>query len=242
MRESARGLFELRRTHVVCRRVDEIARQAHAFDDAGEVLAIDVAGQFEEQLFRALFAPRQVQDLLGISERELADGSAGWSNGEASEARPLVDRFITWEFGRYLQSQLLKDADVMGMAHGVEIRVPYLDHRLVEYVLGLPASFKLARRMPKPLLIAALGEDLPRENWDRPKMGFTFPFEPWMRERADELQALSLDQTLLQPRAVKAVWDAFRVRRLHWSRPWALVVLARFGADRATRTAPAAAS
>ena len=56
MRERARGLFELRRTHVVRRRVDEIARQADAFDDAGEVVAIDVAGQFQLQLFRVLFA------------------------------------------------------------------------------------------------------------------------------------------------------------------------------------------
>ena len=120
----------------------------------------------------------------------------------------------------------------MGMAHSVEIRVPYLDHRLVEYVLGLPASCKLARGIPKPLLVRALGEDLPPEIWARPKMGFTFPFDPWMRAHADELAAISLDQKLLQPGAVKAVWEAFRAGRLHWSRPWALVVLAPFDARR----------
>jgi len=192
------------------------------------------SGDNAYMVFRALFAPRQIQDLLGISARAFADASAGRSNGEASEARPLADRFIAWEFDRYLQSQLLKDADVMGMASGVEIRVPYLDHRLVEYVLGLPASWKLGDG-PKPLLVKALGPDLPREIWDRPKMGFTFPFERWMRARADELRALSLDQTLLRPRAVETVWDAFRARRLHWSRPWALVVLAQLAAARAPR-------
>jgi hypothetical protein len=49
-------------------------------------------------------------------------------------------------------------------------------------------------------------------DWDRPKMGFTFPFDPWMRARADELRALALDQKLLRPRAVEPVWDAFRAR------------------------------
>ena len=128
----------------------------------------------------------------------------------------------------------------MSMAHSVDTRVPYVDHRLVEYILALPPWIRLTGGAHKPLLLKALEGALPRDVWDRPKMGFTFLFEPWMRERADELASISLDQKLLQPRAVNAVWEAFRVGRLHWSRPWALVVLVRFGTGRATRTAPGA--
>jgi asparagine synthase (glutamine-hydrolysing) len=115
--------------------------------------------------------------------------------------------------------------------------VPYLDHRLVEYVMGLPPALKLDRDRPKPLLLDALGDSLPREVWDRPKMGFTFPFELWMRQRADELQALSVDQIPLERKAVEGIWREFRAGRLHWSRAWVLVVLASFAANRKNRAA-----
>jgi asparagine synthase (glutamine-hydrolysing) len=136
------------------------------------------------------------------------------------------------EFRHYLQDQLLKDTDVMSMAHSVEVRVPFLDHRLVEYAVGLPARIKLAGATPKPLLLAALGDLLPSETWDRPKMGFTLPFAPWLRRRAPELRAQSLEGGSLGRKAVERVWDGFEAGRLHWSRAWALVVLARFAAGR----------
>src|SRR5262249_52349092 len=136
----------------------------------------------------------------------------------------------------YLQDQLLKDTDVMSMAHSIEVRVPYLDHALVEWVVGLPRSVKLRGGPHKPLLVAALA-DLPRDVWDRPKMGFTLPLAPWMRRRASELEAVSLDAKLFERRAVERVWRGFRAGRVHWSRAWALVVLARVRAARKDRLA-----
>ena len=125
----------------------------------------------------------------------------------------------------------------MSMAHSIEVRVPYLDHRLVEHVLALPAGVKLDRTRPKPLLLSALGDRLPREIWDRPKMGFTFPMGRWMLERAADLERVCLEDKRLQRPAVEAVWRAFAAGRCHWSRPWALVVLARFGRHRRERLA-----
>jgi asparagine synthase (glutamine-hydrolysing) len=179
---------------------------------------------------RGLFGPGQIRDLLGIGEAELEQRSSGLpvpdkSTGDGAGELGLL------EFSHYLQNQLLKDADVMGMAHSVEIRVPYLDHRLVEWVVSLPRALKVAGGTHKPLLIEALA-DLPQEIWNRPKMGFTFPFAPWMREQAEDLEAISLAGRLLQPRAVEEIWRAFRTGRLHWSRAWALVVLACFDAAR----------
>jgi asparagine synthase (glutamine-hydrolysing) len=182
------------------------------------------------RVFRALFTPGQVRELLGASPAELDLEEA--RHPVLSGARSLTQQFTALEFGGYLQSQLLRDADVMGMAHSVEIRVPYLDHRLVEHVLALPLAFKIARGESKPLLARALGDDLPREVWDRPKMGFTFPFDPWMRRRAEELAAISLDRTPLAPSPVRAVWRAFKAGRVHWSRPWALLVIAQVLAAR----------
>ena len=183
------------------------------------------------RVFRGLFTPGQIRDLLGVSGAEV---DAAIDRAEIPAGEPLLGRFVRREIEGYLQSQLLKDADQMAMAHAIEVRVPYLDHRLVEHVLGLSPRIRLAGPGPKPLLRAAVAGDLPREVLDRPKMGFTFPFDPWMRADAGELEALSLEHPALDRRAVAAVWEGFRARDLHWSRPWALVALAQsLGARRA---------
>jgi asparagine synthase (glutamine-hydrolysing) len=129
-----------------------------------------------------------------------------------------------FDFEHYLQNQLLKDIDVMSMAHSVETRVPFLDHRLVEFVAGVSDKEKLRNGMNKPLLVKALGDDLPKEVWNRSKMGFTFPFGEWMKEQEDELEARSIEQKLFDPHAVREVWKEFSQGRAHWSRPWATMV------------------
>jgi len=101
-------------------------------------------------------------------------------------------------------------------------------------VMGLPPALKLDRDRPKPLLLEALGDSLPREVWDRPKMGFTFPFELWMRQYAADLEATTTSTKWLQRSAVEAIWREYKAGRVHWSRPWTLVVLAAFAACRKT--------
>ncbi|PYM59982.1 MAG: asparagine synthase (glutamine-hydrolyzing) [Candidatus Rokuibacteriota bacterium] len=188
-------------------------------------------------LVRGLFPRATVRDLLGASEGDLEAAAPALTGDARAGAGDLRETLTRLEFSHYLGDQLLRDTDVMGMAHSIEARVPYLDHRLVETVLGLPAALKLDRARPKPLLLDALGDRLPREIWDRPKMGFTFPMAAWMRERAPELERLCLEDKRLQRSAVEAVWSAFAAGRSHWSRPWALLVLARFGPDRRERLA-----
>jgi asparagine synthase (glutamine-hydrolysing) len=198
-------------------------------------------------LFRGLFAPRQIRDLLGISERELAyttqspnlhpisTQSLNLSLSQSpsistnlSISNSLLNSFTLFEFNHYLQNQLLKDIDAMSMAHSIETRVPFLDHRLVEYVAGLPDKVKLRNGMNKPLLVKAMGEILPKEVWKRPKMGFTFPFGEWMKKGADELEARSLEQKSFERKEVEKVWDGFKKGRVHWSRPWSIIVASYF--------------
>ena len=176
-------------------------------------------------LVRGLFSPRQIQELLGIDRVEFEAWGPALPPVDEAAIDGMLSTFGLLEFTHYLQNQLLKDTDVMSMAHSVETRVPYLDHRLVEYVMGIPPEVKLERRRPKPLLLEALGDALPSEVWNRPKMGFTFPFELWMRQCADELEALSLEQSMLERKAVAAVWREFRAGHVHWSRVWAFIVL-----------------
>ena len=77
---------------------------------------------------------------------------------------------------------LLRDSDFMSMAHGLEVRVPLIDHRLARRVLALPGSWKLDSGTPKPLLVKALGGQLPEKIVHRQKRGFTLPFEHWLRD------------------------------------------------------------
>src|SRR5262245_21771013 len=176
---------------------------------------------------RGLFPPAQASALLGH-----ALGESGPAAGEPVDdtRASFRDTLAALDMRHYLRDQLLRDGDLMSMAHSVELRVPYLDHRLVERVLSLPGRFKLDRRRPKPLLLDALGGRIPREVWDRPKMGFTLPMARWMRERARELRAACHEEKLLDRQAVDHVWDGFGRGRQHWSRPWALYVLSQLGA------------
>ncbi|HEX7140750.1 MAG TPA: asparagine synthase-related protein, partial [Vicinamibacterales bacterium] len=128
----------------------------------------------------------------------------------------------------YLQSQLLRDLDVMSMAHGLEVRVPFVDHELVATVwpeLGRHASL----RAGKPLLHSTLARPLPRAVVNGPKQGFTLPFARWMRT---ELAAFVQDglarlarQGWIASDAPSSVWTDWVGGRVHWSRPWGLAIL-----------------
>ena len=175
-------------------------------------------------LLRGLFAPREIQDLLGMGEKEFEAVSPPPCRFTGSHKWSLVRSLIFLELRNYLQNQLLRDTDLMSMAHSIETSVPYLDHQLVEYVAGLPTRLKIQSGVNKPVLVGAVSSDLPNEVWNRGKMGFTFPFAEWLREGAEELQASSLEQKLLDAKMVERVWKGFREGRLHWSRPWTLLV------------------
>jgi asparagine synthase (glutamine-hydrolysing) len=85
------------------------------------------------------------------------------------------------EVERYMKPVLLRDTDQMSMAHSLEVRVPFLDHKLTDFVMGLPDQWKPIQP-GKRLLIDAMGDDLPREIWDRKKMGFVFPWKRWVNQ------------------------------------------------------------
>jgi asparagine synthase (glutamine-hydrolysing) len=205
------------------------------FDRAAYLETPSAASAF--LLIRGLFTPRQTSSLLGLRPDEFDDARSALPHKAGYEMRETLTGL---DITHYLGNQLLRDGDVMSMAHSVEMRVPYLDHRLVEHVVSLPPRIKVDRERPKPLLLDALGGRLPRAVWDRPKMGFTFPMARWMRAREPELRARCLESKLLDRRAVDRAWDGFCRNRNHWSRPWALYVLSQFESDRKRRFSPRA--
>jgi asparagine synthase (glutamine-hydrolysing) len=141
---------------------------------------------------------------------------------------------ISYAEGRtYMHDVLLRDTDQMSMAHALEVRVPLLDHKLVEYLMGLPDERKVSNGTPKRLLVESLNGLLPEEIVQRPKRGFTLPFEPWMRGGLRRFceERLSMERTsgrgLFRPERVNQLWQSFLAGRsdVSWSRLWILVVL-----------------
>lgn len=144
---------------------------------------------------------------------------------------PLLSQVSVSELSTYLQNVLLRDTDQMSMAHALEVRVPFLDHELVEFVLGVNDRQKFPHT-PKQLLVESLGDLLPREIVDRPKMGFTLPWEQWMRTALKSYCEAKLHDLGQRPEfnadGINALWQRFLAgdKRITWSRVWYLVVLA----------------
>jgi asparagine synthase (glutamine-hydrolysing) len=129
----------------------------------------------------------------------------------------------------YMEPMLLRDSDQMSMSVGLEIRVPLLDYKLVEYALSLPASMKLGRPA-KRLLIDSFSDLLPRECWDRPKRGFILPMQTWMNGPLQDFcrYGLSSAAKFLNPAFVKQAYQDFKKEKIHWTRVWQISVLGHY--------------
>jgi len=129
------------------------------------------------------------------------------------------------ELTHYLRNTLLRDGDQMSMANSLEIRAPFVDHRLVELVSSIPAETRLQPpHRQKPLLVDAVGPQLPGEIARRPKQGFVLPYGRWLRSGLNVADVLSADFGLTH-QAIMNVVSSFE-RGAHWSRFWCIQVLA----------------
>lgn len=212
----------------------------------GELLESDELGLHTVRLRRQLFSQRQRAELLGEpggwSLERPAEATArqmlgAWNDRQLAQTAGMdpLNRAAALELGGYLANTLLRDTDVMSMAHGLEVRVPLLDHLLIERLMQVPGRIKLgtgleqrAEERSKWLLVGAAG-DLPPEIIQRRKKGFELPFRHWLtgalRPLAGDLLARSRAQGLLEPSEVESIWNSFRAGRTTWSRVWALIVL-----------------
>jgi asparagine synthase (glutamine-hydrolysing) len=132
----------------------------------------------------------------------------------------------------YMRSQLLRDMDNFSMAHSIELRAPFLQHRLFEAVFSLPENAKRARGKQKPLLAAALPKALPGAVLRKPKMGFTLPVAIWLRNHLQQSFAeVALDranQDFWNLDMVGRLWQAYLNGQVHWSIIWQLYAFARW--------------
>ena len=182
---------------------------------------------------RGLFSPPQARALL--QNHDGWHASTWWKRLEAqaelAESHDAFSAVSLLELRSYMSNTLLRDTDAMSMANSLEVRVPFLDHRLVEFALSLPAAEKTRGGIPKALLIEALGELLPREVTERKKRTFTFPWARWLRGPLESRVEKSFAEwsPLLEPlvagESAQRVWKDFIAQKTTWSRPWSLFVL-----------------
>jgi asparagine synthase (glutamine-hydrolysing) len=129
-----------------------------------------------------------------------------------------------------MQNVLLRDADQMSMAVALEVRVPFLDYKLVEFALSVKDEYKYPHTQKK-LLVDSLGDLLPDNIVNRPKMGFVLPWKDWIKEDLRDFCEENIVQfskrSFVNREAVLLIWNRFLNNdpKITWSRVWHLVVL-----------------
>jgi asparagine synthase (glutamine-hydrolysing) len=184
---------------------------------------------------RRLLSDRELE-ALGFSAKEL-DLDENFLPPESCPDRvpfsgDSVASVSMWESRFYMGNMLLPDADVFGMAHGLEIRVPFLDRHLIDYLFSLPGDMRVAKNgMNKPLLVESLGKRIPPDLYRLKKRGFSLPQARWMagplRDLFEDRVANLKKSGLVNPIAVSSVWSDFLDEQQGptWSRAWTLGIL-----------------
>lgn len=184
-------------------------------------------------LARQALLDSQIQELLtvGILPKKSVELFLESVTQQPSfQALPLLSQVSIAEFGSYMQPVLLRDTDQMSMAHALEVRTPFLDHELVELVLGVSDQLKYPHT-PKQLLVETVRNLLPNEVVNRPKMGFVLPFQDWMKGPLLDFCQEKLEIIAHLPHfrsdIVMKKWEAFQKNSpiIKWTHLWLLVVL-----------------
>jgi asparagine synthase (glutamine-hydrolysing) len=194
----------------------------------------DLAGLYS--VLRACFTQGQ-RHLLFESDRTVGR-FVTMPAGTFENGLQPVTAFSVLEICNYMRNTLLRDTDVMSMAHALEVRVPLLDHRVVEFVMSLPDALKV-RSGPNKALLAAVVPELPPEAVQRRKMGFTLPFDQWFRGplrswMEERLFSGELVRSgLTDHQSVRRLWSGYLrgERYVSHSRVWSLAVLAQWCAS-----------
>lgn len=143
---------------------------------------------------------------------------------------PLLSQFTIAELLGYTQNVLLKDTDQYSMASALEVREPFFDYELVEYVLQIPDQIKYPK-YPKSLLVEAISPMLPDEIVHRKKMGFDLPWEKWMRNELKDFCQSRIENLaergIINSDKLLEKWADFQNGKngVIWSQLWHLVVL-----------------
>lgn len=223
------------------RRLAELASLGRTAAFRAKAISLAESGADLASLYthrRRLMAPAQLH-ALGLDAKWLGLDD-NFLDAEEMEAMPVDPRDPVWSLGLlesrlYMGNMLLRDGDANGMAHSLEIRVPFLDRRTVDLAFSLPGKVRLPKgRADKHLLRAAMPDLLRSEILDQPKHGFTLPIRRWMLGPLAESCRSGLEHLrasgLVDARSLEALWSTFAAEPESpaWSRAFACCVLGHY--------------
>jgi asparagine synthase (glutamine-hydrolysing) len=226
---SARSKTRLRRLQRLFENINEPTETRYAgwmttFDESARLALYS-----DDQLDRLAAATAALSDPSGADPSTLLSTAFAAAGGRDQVTRAMVADVLT-----YLPGDLLVKVDLASMAHSLECRGPFLDHRVVELAAAMPLDRKIRLRSgrSKVVLKLAFAELLPPAIKTRPKMGFGVPISRWLQnELKNEIQAVLLDplclnRGLFRPEAIRSlVVEHVRGEREHSFRLWALLML-----------------
>ncbi len=175
----------------------------------------------------ALYAPA-MREAVGTATTEalIRDRLA------ACQSTDPINRALFLDLDTLLPDQVLPFVDRLSMAHSVEVRPPFLDHRLVEFACSLPGQFKIKAGRVKNILKEAVADLVPADLICRPKEGFIMPINEWLMGRLEAYVRATLApekirrQGLFKPGAISQMLDNhFSGRRPHANQIWNLLML-----------------
>jgi len=188
------------------RRVPQVGYKAHRLAQSLSMSSID-------SVYYQLVSHHQNPEELVKRSQEVR--TACWGQNLKALLPDPVDRMRYLDMCTYLPDDILTKVDRASMAIALEVRVPFLDHRLVEWIWRLPASQNARAHRPKHLLRRVLARYVPDRLVERPKMGFGVPLADWLRgplrDWAEDLMneaGLSADD-IFDVEAIRSLWAEF---------------------------------
>lgn len=185
-------------------------------------------------VFREILSPEIISSITKLQLNSIFDTLLAQdlrSRKDQLAALPLLSQVSAAEYLGYTQHTLLKDTDQMSMAVSLEVREPFFDYSLIEFVMAVPDDLKNPAGYPKSLLVDSLHPLLPDDIVLRKKQGFTFPWESWMK---NELRAFCsyhirglAGREFIKSRALMEYWNRFLLDdpTIRWAEIWLFVVL-----------------
>jgi asparagine synthase (glutamine-hydrolysing) len=194
------------------------------------------------------FSDKDKRSLLQTQLPNALDGILGELGGKFTSPDQLAP-FLWFDQKYYLPGDILTKVDRMSMAHSVEVRPPFLDHRIVEFAATLPASLKIQGSRQKFILKELMKNKLPAAVLTRKKVGFDIPAHEWLRGPLRDLlmdtlkTGLADHPGLFQPKAVQSLLQAHMDRRANLGyHLWGLLILFLWMKEWRIQAAPSPAS
>jgi asparagine synthase (glutamine-hydrolysing) len=181
-------------------------------------------------IFRQILSPAVIGRLTRLNSSENSIAEELRRRQREIKNLPFLSQVSAAEYLGYTQHTLLKDTDQMSMAVSLEVREPFFDQDLVEFVLAVPDALKNPT-YPKSLLVESLKPLLPDEIVFRKKQGFLFPWEVWLRTELREFCQRHIrnmaDRPFINGGRLVSYWYRYLAgdKEVRWSEIWLFVVL-----------------